>query len=85
MTRNERSQKGARYDADALAACLDHLRADDCVHSVRVLRLMTFPAECAPVRVAIVGVGAPCKTSLGCESLNCVMGVCAAPATCDGR
>lgn len=140
------AQGRARYDADALATCLEHLRGDDCVHSVRVLRLMTFPTECASVRIArveiggacdhdfqcvsgacsggadhasgqcvevpglgaacdgdcgpsaycdrsgatpvcaaIAAVGAPCTTSLGCESLNCVMGVCAAPATCDGQ
>lgn len=144
-TRRAMAEGRAQYDGDALAACLDHLRDDDCVHAVRVLRLMTFPAECSPVRIArievggacdhdfqcvtgacssgadhatgqceavpalgaactgdcgpsaycdrtgptplcaaIAAAGAACTTSLGCESLNCVMGVCAPPTTCDG-
>ena len=145
-TRRAIAEERARYDGDAFAACVEHLRGDDCVHAVRALRLMTFPSECAPVRIARVenggacdhnfhcmsgacagaadhatgqcvevpglgapcdgdcgpsaycdrtgpaavcaataAQGAPCTTSLGCETLNCVMGMCEAPATCDGR
>lgn len=136
----------AGYDADAMVACLDHLRADACLHAARVLRLMTFPPECAAVRIgqvavggecdhdfqcvtgactggadhaagrcedaaaigaacptgncvagaycdrssatpvctAIGGIGERCTTSLGCESLNCSMGACAPPLSCNG-
>ena len=137
----------ATYDPNAMAACVDHVREDDCVHAVRVLRLMTFPQECAPVRIGRVGVGGECDhdfqcvtgacaggadhaagqcievpvigaacptgdcgpsaycdrtgpmpvctainaegeactSSLGCESLVCDAGICAPPASCDGR
>lgn len=137
----------ARYDGDAMAACVDHLRADTCEHAARVLRLMTFPQECAAVRIgevaigaecdhefqcasgactggadhtpgrceepaaigapcptgdcvpgaycdrssadpvcaAVGGMGAACTSSLGCESLNCSMGTCAPPVSCDGK
>lgn len=137
----------ARYDADAMAACIEYLRSRACVDSTRVFRLMQFPQECGAVRIGAVAIGgacdhdfqcaggtcagetdqatgsceelpaigAPCPggdcgptaycdrsgvtpicaviaatgeactTSLGCESLNCAMGVCSPPLSCDGR
>ena len=146
-TRRAGAEGRASYDPDAMQACVDHLRADTCVHLAATLRRMTFPPECAPVRVALVANGEPCDhdfqcvsgacavvggdhaigacaevpaigaacptgdcgptaycdrrgesdvcapiradgepctSSLGCESLTCVDGVCTAPAFCTG-
>lgn len=71
----------AKYDPVAMAACLDHLRTDPCAHLARPLRLMTFPRDCAPVRLPRVSIGDACD-----HDFHCVSGVCAgAVEHSDGR
>lgn len=68
-----RSQAGGRatYDPAAMAACLEHLRADRCTHLAQPLRRMTFPAECAPVRLPRVAVAGECDHDFQCETGAC--------------
>lgn len=65
----------AGYDPIAMAACAEHVRNDDCIHVARVLRLMTFPRECALVRIGRVAVGGECD-----HDFQCVTGACAGGA-----
>lgn len=73
----------ADYSPEAMAACLEHIRADGCVHLARVLALTVFPEECAPVRIPQVSLDGACDHDFHCETGYCegggetTTGVCA--------
>lgn len=73
----------ARYDANAMAACIDHVRGETCVHAARVLRLMTFPQECAAVRIGQVAVGGECDHDFQCATGACTGGTDDAAGQCE--
>lgn len=83
-TRRAMTAGRARYDGDAMAACVDHLRDDACLHAVRVLRLMTFPQECAAVRIGRVEVGGACDHDFQCVTGACAGGADHATGQCEG-
>lgn len=73
----------ARYDADAMAACIEHLASDACVHAVRSLRLMTLPSECPPVRIGQVEIGGACDHDFQCATGACSGGADHATGQCE--
>lgn len=82
-TRRAIAMGQARYDGDAMAACVRHLRTDVCVHAVRSLRLMTFPMECDPVRIGQVQLGGACDHDFQCATGACTGGADHATGQCE--
>lgn len=72
----------ARYLPEQMGECVDHLRADDCVHLARVLALMALPADCPRVHEPFAAVGDGCNHDFQCTTSYCLGGTENADGAC---
>lgn len=64
----------ARYLPEAMAECVDHLRADDCAHLARVFALMGLPLDCPRVHEPLAATGDGCNHDFQCTTAYCLGG-----------